>query len=108
MCIYLFTDNSQGTQKTVEIIRQIYAQHGIRGLFTGLVPRLIKVAPACAIMIATFEYSKVAIARLASKKYDKSYTNESIESQSTKSKDVSNIMPVREVTVQNSTTNEFL
>lgn len=44
---------------------QIYKHHGTSGLFAGLTPRLIKVAPACAIMIATFEYSKVAIIRLA-------------------------------------------
>lgn len=47
-------------------MRQIYKHHGTSGLFAGLTPRLIKVAPACAIMIATFEYSKVAIVRLAS------------------------------------------
>lgn len=33
-------------------------QNGVRGLFTGLIPRVIKVAPACAIMIATFEHGK--------------------------------------------------
>lgn len=41
--------------------------YGVRGLFAGLTPRLIKVAPACAIMISTFEYSKVAIVRLGNK-----------------------------------------
>ncbi|XP_054730360.1 probable mitochondrial glutathione transporter SLC25A40 [Anastrepha obliqua] len=36
----------------------IYRMNGIRGLYAGLGPRLLKVAPACAIMISTFEYSK--------------------------------------------------
>jgi solute carrier family 25 protein 39/40 len=27
-------------------------------LFPGLVPRLVKVAPACAIMISSYEYGK--------------------------------------------------
>ncbi|KAI4495603.1 hypothetical protein M0802_008615 [Mischocyttarus mexicanus] len=43
---------------TLTIIRKIYDQNGIKGLYTGLIPRLIKVAPACAIMIATFEHAK--------------------------------------------------
>jgi solute carrier family 25, member 39/40 len=37
---------------------RIYQAHGVQGLFSGLAPRLFKVAPACAIMIATFEYGK--------------------------------------------------
>ncbi|XP_043275994.1 solute carrier family 25 member 40-like [Venturia canescens] len=43
---------------TFDVIKRIYGQNGIRGLFTGLTPRLVKVAPACAIMIATFEHGK--------------------------------------------------
>lgn len=50
--------------------------YGIRGLFAGLTPRLIKVAPACAIMISTFEYSKVAISRLANKSNYNSISDE--------------------------------
>ncbi|XP_049770597.1 probable mitochondrial glutathione transporter SLC25A40 isoform X1 [Schistocerca cancellata] len=41
-----------------EVLRRIYSQHGMRGLFAGLAPRLVKVAPACAIMISSFEYGK--------------------------------------------------
>lgn len=48
---------------------KLYSQYGVRGLFTGLVPRVIKVAPACAIMIATFEYGKIAFNRLANFPY---------------------------------------
>ena len=36
----------------------IYRISGLSGIFAGLGPRLFKVAPACAIMISTFEYSK--------------------------------------------------
>ncbi|TMW54376.1 hypothetical protein DOY81_000555 [Sarcophaga bullata] len=39
-------------------LASIYSVSGIRGIFAGLGPRLFKVAPACAIMISTFEYSK--------------------------------------------------
>lgn len=41
-----------------EVLRRVYSQHGVRGLFAGLAPRLVKVAPACAIMISSFEYGK--------------------------------------------------
>lgn len=43
---------------TFETMRNIYVRNGIKGLFAGLTPRLAKVAPACAIMIASFEYGK--------------------------------------------------
>uniref|UniRef100_A0A0B6ZM67 Solute carrier family 25 member 40 n=1 Tax=Arion vulgaris TaxID=1028688 RepID=A0A0B6ZM67_9EUPU len=43
---------------TWKIIVKIYSDEGFRALFTGLPPRLMKVAPACAIMISTFEYFK--------------------------------------------------
>ncbi|XP_052903360.1 probable mitochondrial glutathione transporter SLC25A40 isoform X1 [Anopheles moucheti] len=43
---------------TFETMGRIFQMNGIRGLFAGLTPRLVKVAPACAIMIASFEYGK--------------------------------------------------
>jgi len=43
---------------TFKIIKSIYAKRGIGGLFAGLSPRVIKVAPACAIMISTYESGK--------------------------------------------------
>lgn len=55
----IYTNNPNRHSNTVSsIIRKIYSQSGVRGLFTGLIPRLVKVAPACAIMIATFEQGK--------------------------------------------------
>uniref|UniRef100_A0A8B9CI93 Mitochondrial glutathione transporter SLC25A40 n=1 Tax=Anser brachyrhynchus TaxID=132585 RepID=A0A8B9CI93_9AVES len=43
---------------TWEVMRKIIAKNGIAGLLAGIVPRLFKVAPACAIMISTYEYGK--------------------------------------------------
>ncbi|KAL5238007.1 hypothetical protein ACI65C_005417 [Semiaphis heraclei] len=43
---------------TVKEIIDIYKTNGRRGIFSGLAPRIIKVAPACAIMVSTFEYGK--------------------------------------------------
>ncbi|XP_062141571.1 probable mitochondrial glutathione transporter SLC25A40 isoform X3 [Drosophila sulfurigaster albostrigata] len=57
----IFTDNpakSVPTKSVAERLSNIYRLNGMRGIFSGLGPRLFKVAPACAIMISTFEYSK--------------------------------------------------
>ncbi|XP_014489210.1 PREDICTED: solute carrier family 25 member 40-like [Dinoponera quadriceps] len=54
----IYSDKPSRSSSTWTIIRRIYHQNGIKGLFTGLAPRLVKVAPACAIMIATFEHGK--------------------------------------------------
>ncbi|XP_017035589.1 solute carrier family 25 protein Shawn [Drosophila kikkawai] len=43
---------------TFSRLKAIHKMHGVRGLFAGCAPRLLKVAPACAIMISSFEYSK--------------------------------------------------
>ncbi|KAG5866850.1 hypothetical protein JTB14_020670 [Gonioctena quinquepunctata] len=55
----LYSDKPRRSRTTSEVIKQVYREHGIRGLFAGVVPRLIKVAPACAIMISSFEYGKI-------------------------------------------------
>ncbi|XP_053309298.1 probable mitochondrial glutathione transporter SLC25A39 [Spea bombifrons] len=39
-------------------MRRIRAESGTRGLFAGFMPRVIKVAPACAIMISSYEFGK--------------------------------------------------
>ena len=41
-----------------QVVREIIQSHGVKGLWTGLAPRLLKVAPACAIMISSYEYCK--------------------------------------------------
>ncbi|XP_048195915.1 probable mitochondrial glutathione transporter SLC25A40 isoform X3 [Perognathus longimembris pacificus] len=45
------------------IMKNIVAKNGLSGLFTGLIPRLIKIAPACAIMISTYEFGKAFFQR---------------------------------------------
>ncbi|EDV41854.1 uncharacterized protein Dana_GF17680 [Drosophila ananassae] len=57
----IFTDSPAkdvGRRSTFRRLATVYKMHGVRGLFAGIGPRLLKVAPACAIMISTFEYSK--------------------------------------------------
>ncbi|XP_004702698.1 solute carrier family 25 member 40 isoform X1 [Echinops telfairi] len=46
------------SMSTWVIMKNIIAKNGVSGLFTGLIPRLIKIAPACAIMISTYEFGK--------------------------------------------------
>ncbi|XP_046722356.1 solute carrier family 25 member 39 isoform X2 [Silurus meridionalis] len=41
------------------IMKSIWTDSGYRGLFAGFLPRVIKVAPACAIMISTYEFGKM-------------------------------------------------
>jgi len=40
------------------IVRDILREQGAKGLFSGLIPRILKVAPACAIMISSYEFFK--------------------------------------------------
>ncbi|XP_023034727.1 solute carrier family 25 member 40 isoform X1 [Drosophila willistoni] len=63
--VCLTVDNPQPPPRSTAITRSIldrlasiYRLGGIGGIFAGLGPRLFKVAPACAIMISTFEYGK--------------------------------------------------
>ncbi|KAL7835877.1 hypothetical protein SRHO_G00282240 [Serrasalmus rhombeus] len=49
--------SAQGSS-TYTVMKRIVGESGIRGLFAGFMPRLIKVAPACAIMISTYEFGK--------------------------------------------------
>lgn len=43
---------------TWSIMKNIVADKGFSGLFTGLIPRLVKIVPACAIMISSYELGK--------------------------------------------------
>merc|ERR1740123_1568063 len=42
----------------INIAKELVSDQGVRSLFSGLIPRLLKVAPACAIMISSYEYCK--------------------------------------------------
>ncbi|XP_069572178.1 mitochondrial glutathione transporter SLC25A39 [Brachyistius frenatus] len=46
------------TTSTWHIMKEIWAESGYRGLFAGFMPRVIKVAPACAVMISSYEFGK--------------------------------------------------
>ena len=48
-----------------EIARELLKAEGPIGFFRGLVPRLAKVAPSCAIVIVTYEALKWALMREA-------------------------------------------
>lgn len=43
---------------TIGILQKIFRQNGLQGIFAGVTPRIVKIAPACAIMITSFEYGK--------------------------------------------------
>ena len=43
---------------TMRVMANIVRAEGVGGLFTGVVPRVVKVAPACAIMISSYEMGK--------------------------------------------------
>ena len=49
---------SLGTGSMGEVMQKVVMQHGYKGLFAGFVPRCVKVAPACAIMITSYEMCK--------------------------------------------------
>lgn len=40
------------------ILKSIMVRDGAAGFFRGVVPRAVKVAPACAIMISSYEMGK--------------------------------------------------
>lgn len=44
--------------RTFGIMRDVVTQMGFRGLFAGLLPRIAKIGPACAIMISSYEFGK--------------------------------------------------
>ena len=44
-----------GAGSLATVVRKIVSKHGIAGLYAGLVPRCVKIAPACAIMITSYE-----------------------------------------------------
>ncbi|XP_025038603.1 mitochondrial glutathione transporter SLC25A40 [Pelodiscus sinensis] len=63
--------SQKGSKSTWTTMKRIFAEYGFTGLFAGIVPRLIKVAPACAIMISTYEYGKSFFRKLNKQKNHK-------------------------------------
>uniref|UniRef100_A0A9J7XET2 Solute carrier family 25 member 40 n=1 Tax=Cyprinus carpio carpio TaxID=630221 RepID=A0A9J7XET2_CYPCA len=60
--------STQVSSSTYHLMKRIVAENGVSGLFAGFLPRLIKVAPACAIMISTYEFGKAFFRRYNQKK----------------------------------------
>uniref|UniRef100_A0A671M6P9 Mitochondrial glutathione transporter SLC25A40 n=1 Tax=Sinocyclocheilus anshuiensis TaxID=1608454 RepID=A0A671M6P9_9TELE len=60
--------STQVSSSTYYVMKRIVAENGVSGLFAGFLPRLIKVAPACAIMISTYEFGKAFFRRYNQKK----------------------------------------
>ncbi|XP_018592002.1 mitochondrial glutathione transporter SLC25A39 isoform X2 [Scleropages formosus] len=60
----MLTGSPKKPLSTLHMMRKICAESGYRGLFAGLLPRLIKVAPACAVMISSYEFGKTFFERL--------------------------------------------
>lgn len=59
VCITADNPPKQVATKSVAMrLASIYRMGGVPAIFSGLGPRLFKVAPACAIMISSFEYGK--------------------------------------------------
>ncbi|XP_011553802.2 probable mitochondrial glutathione transporter SLC25A40 isoform X2 [Plutella xylostella] len=67
--IYTNGRRGQRASDTKSTVKAIVRNNGFKGLFTGLLPRIFKVAPACAIMISTFEYGKQFFQQYNSQKY---------------------------------------
>ena len=49
---------SLGAGSLFTVLRNVVKEHGYSGLYAGLAPRVAKIAPACAIMIGSYEYGK--------------------------------------------------
>jgi len=53
-----FVSRSLGAGSLKTVLSDVVAAHGYAGLYAGLAPRVAKIAPACAIMIASYEACK--------------------------------------------------
>lgn len=58
-----------GAGSPVNVMRTIVRQYGIHGLFVGVIPRVAKIIPACAIMISTYEAGKSFFSKHKSSSY---------------------------------------
>ncbi|TMW62497.1 hypothetical protein Poli38472_005115 [Pythium oligandrum] len=57
-----YSETSTGRPRTsLQLLKHVWQTEGMRGVSSGLTPRVIKVAPACAIMISTYEAAKIAL-----------------------------------------------
>uniref|UniRef100_A0A224XS71 Putative mitochondrial carrier protein cgi-69 n=1 Tax=Panstrongylus lignarius TaxID=156445 RepID=A0A224XS71_9HEMI len=54
----IIAESPAAAESTYRALKNIYQKNGFSGLFAGIIPRIIRIAPACAIMVASFEYGK--------------------------------------------------
>ncbi|XP_039262884.2 mitochondrial glutathione transporter SLC25A40-like [Styela clava] len=54
----VFGVSSSTPMNTFAVLRDVVNNNGLRGIFSGLLPRLAKIGPACAIMISSYEFGK--------------------------------------------------
>ena len=54
-----------GGRTTFAGIQRIVAEEGFSGLYAGSLPRMLKVAPACAVMISSYEIGKRVFGRIS-------------------------------------------
>ncbi|KAF8465564.1 mitochondrial carrier domain-containing protein [Kalaharituber pfeilii] len=67
-----FAPGHNGVYKSMpSLLYGIFKAEGVRGLWRGCVPRLLKVAPACAIMISSYEVGKQWAEKINQRKLDK-------------------------------------
>jgi len=45
-------------RSNLTIAKDLMREHGVPGLYSGVVPRLLKVGPACAVIISSYEFCK--------------------------------------------------
>ena len=57
-----YGSKSLGTGTARIVMEGIIEQHGWRGLYAGMLPRCMKIAPACAVMLTSYEMSKLYFA----------------------------------------------
>lgn len=57
------TEKRLKVKDPMTMLIDLYRMSGFSGLFTGIVPRLARVAPACAVMITTYEGFKAHFVR---------------------------------------------
>ncbi|KAI0014886.1 mitochondrial carrier domain-containing protein [Xylariomycetidae sp. FL0641] len=66
-------------QNMVRLLWHIFKNEGVSGLFRGWIPRTLKVAPACAIMISSYEVGKRVFRGMNERKEKKLHHDEKVE-----------------------------
>jgi len=56
--IFNVSSLSGRSRSNMTIAKELISEQGVKGMFSGIIPRLLKVAPACAIMISSYEFCK--------------------------------------------------